>query len=144
MANNRIGRGAYASFQASVRPHARAEVEYRIDNDTIDARESVEGSRRIIGQRVQQLLAIWHFSARDSVRTIWQSSVIRRAPSLWEAAVSPREERTTLSVVYGHRRRIGTAFYVGANLTRTHDAVGPVTGHQVELFAKASWTFDVL
>jgi hypothetical protein len=142
--NNRIGRGAYASLQMSLRPHPRAEVEWRIDNDTIDAIEPVEGSRRIIGQRVEQLLAIWHFSARDSLRTIWQSSMIKRAPTLWQAAVSPREEQTTLSLVYGHRRRIGTAFYVGANLSRTRDALGPEKAYQVELFAKASWTFDAL
>jgi hypothetical protein len=144
VANNRIGRGAYASFQASVRPHERAEVEYRIDNDTIDALEPVEGSKRIIGQRVQQLLAIWHFSARDSLRTIWQSTTIRRAPSLWETAVSPREDTTTLSLVYGHRRRIGTAFYLGANLSRGRDAAGPLKAYQVEVFAKGSWAFDVL
>ena len=144
VANNRIGRGAYGSFQASVRPHARAEVEYRIDNDTIDSIEPVAGSSRIIGQRVQQLLAIWHFSARDSLRTIWQSTMIKRAPGLWQQPVSPREETTTLSLVYGHRQRIGTAFYVGMNLSRRRDALGPVRDYQAEVFAKASWTFDVL
>jgi len=144
VANNRIGRGVYASFQASVRPHERAEVEYRIDNDTIDSLEPVAGSKRIIGQRVQQLLAIWHFSARDSVRTIFQSSTLRRAPSLWESAVSPREDTTTVSLVYGHRHRIGTAFYFGTNLTRSRDAAGPLKAYQVEVFAKGSWTFDVL
>jgi len=142
--NNRIGRGAYASVQASLRPHPRAEVEYRLDNDTIDALEPVEGSKRIIGQRVEQLLAIWHFSARDSLRTIWQSTMIKRAPTLWEMPVSGREETATLSLVYGHRQRIGTAFYVGTNLTRTRNAFGPEKGYQAEFFAKASWTFDVL
>ncbi|HZZ91411.1 MAG TPA: DUF5916 domain-containing protein [Usitatibacter sp.] len=142
--NNRIGRGAYASLQASIRPHPRAEIEYRIDNDTIDALESVEGSRRIIGQRVQQFLAIWHFSARDSLRTIWQSTAVRRAPSLWEAPVSPREDTNTLSLVYGYRRRLGTAFYVGANLTRDRDAGAASKAYQVEVFAKASWTLDIL
>jgi hypothetical protein len=142
--NNRIGRGAYSSFQASVRPHARAEVEYRIDNDTIDSIQAVEGSDRIIGQRVQQLLAIWHFSARDSLRTIWQSTMIKRAPTLWEMPVSPRQETQTLSLVYGHRRRIGTAFYVGMNLTRNRDALAPVKDYQAEFFVKGSWTLDVL
>ncbi|HEY4999164.1 MAG TPA: hypothetical protein VII36_08480, partial [Usitatibacter sp.] len=35
VANNRVGRGVYYSIQANVRPHERAEVEYRIDNDFI-------------------------------------------------------------------------------------------------------------
>jgi hypothetical protein len=144
VANNRIGTGAYWSIQTSIRPHPRAEVEYRIDNDYIDAKESVEGSNRIISQRVQQLLAIWHFSARDSVRTILQSSIVKRAPSLWETPVSPREDTGTVSVVYGHRHRIGTAFYLGLNYTRSHDAGAMFTSRQLELFAKGSWTFDVL
>jgi hypothetical protein len=145
VANNRIGKGAFASFQANLRPHERAEVEYRIDNDTIDSREQVSGSKRIITQRVQQLLALWHFSARDSLRTIWQSMSIRRAPSLWnDTGVSAQEKSETVSLVYGHRRGIGTTFYLGATLTRNRDRDAGVDGRQVEVFAKGSWTFDVL
>lgn len=144
VANNRVGKGAYVTFQASLRPHARAEVEYRIDNDTIDSLQPVEGSKRIITQRVQQLLAIWHFTARDSVRTIWQSTFTRRAPSLWEQPVSARENGETISVVYGHRRGIGTSFYVGATYGRGRDPDAGYRHYQTEVFAKASWTFDVL
>jgi hypothetical protein len=129
------------SVQANVRPHARAEVEYRIDNDFIDTRES---SQRILTQRVQQLLAIWHFSARDSLRTTYQSVAIRRAPSLWEQPVSARENSETVSVVYGHRRGIGTNFYVGATSARNRDPGAALKHLQTEFFAKASWAFDVL
>jgi hypothetical protein len=142
--NNRIGKGAFASFQASLRPHARAELEYRIDNDHIDSREPVQGSKRIITQRVQQLLALWHFTARDSVRTIWQAQSIRRSPSLWERPAGSREDSKTLSVVYGHRRGIGASFYVGATLTRDRDFDSGFKRHQAEVFAKASWTFGLL
>jgi hypothetical protein len=141
VANNRIGKGAYHSFQASLRPHIRAEIEYRIDTDFIDSRQT---SDRIILQRVQQLLAIWHFSARDSVRTIMQSVNIRRTPSLWQQPVPARDDSQTLSIVYGHRRGISAAFYVGANFTRNRAADAGVNTHQAEIFTKASWTFDVL
>jgi hypothetical protein len=144
VANNRVGRGAFFTIQANLRPHQRAEVEYRIDNDTIDAKEAVEGSRRIITQRAQQLLAIWHLTARDSVRAIWQSTFTRRAPSLWEQPVSPRENGETISLVYGHRRGIGTSFYVGATYGRGRDPAAAYRHYQSEVFAKASWTFDVL
>jgi hypothetical protein len=142
--NNRVGKGAYVTVQANLRPHQRAEVEYRIDNDTINAREPVEGSRRILTQRVQQLLALWHFTARDSVRTIWQSVSTRRAPSLWEVPVSARENSETLSLVYGHRRGIGTTFYVGASAVRNRDPDAGIKSYQVEVFAKGSWSFEVL
>ena len=142
--NNRVGKGAFVTVQANLRPHPRAEVEYRIDNDTIDAYESVPGSRRIITQRVQQVLALWHFSARDSVRTIWQAMSVRRAPSLWEESVSAREDSKTISVVYGHRRGIGTSFYLGATFSRARDPDEGIRRHQAEVFAKGSWTFDLL
>ena len=94
--------------------------------------------------RIQQLLALWHFSARDSVRTVWQYSSIRRAPSLWESAVANREDSQTASVVYGHRRGIGTSFYLGATWTRSREPDPGLKSYQLELFAKGSWSFDVL
>jgi hypothetical protein len=142
--NNRVGRGHFYTVQASLRPHERAEIEYRIDNDTIDAREPVEGSNRILLQRVQQLLAVWHLSARDSLRTIWQASSTRRAPSLWEQPVSARDRSDTLSLVYGHRRGTGASFYLGANFSRVRDPDAGVHTLQTEVFAKGSWTFDVM
>jgi hypothetical protein len=144
VANNRVGKGAFFTFQANLRPHPRAEVEYRIDNDTVDSREPVEGSARIITQRAQRLLALWHFGPRDSLRTIWQASSLKRAPSLWEAPVSSRQDATTLSVVYGHRRGIAASFYLGATIGRSREPDARLRGYQAEVFAKASWTFDVL
>jgi hypothetical protein len=141
VANNRVGKGLYLSVQANVRPHARAEVEYRIDNDFIDTRES---SQRILTQRVQQLLAIWHFSARDSLRAIFQSVAIRRATPLWEQPVPSRENSETVSIVYGHRRNLGTVFYLGASFGRNRIPDAGVHSRQAEIFAKASWAFEVL
>ncbi|APV50336.1 hypothetical protein BWI17_11920 [Betaproteobacteria bacterium GR16-43] len=143
VANNRTGRGAYIGTTANFRPHPRLEFEYRIDNDWIDSLEPVEGSKRILAQRAQQVLAYWHFTARDAVRTIWQSNWIRRSPSLWNEPVSSREKSDTLSVVYGHRRGLYLTFYVGATFGRTEDADSGFRRYQSEVFAKGSWTFDV-
>jgi hypothetical protein len=143
VANNRVGRGAFYTIQANLRPHPRAELEYRIDNDFIDSLEPGAGSRRILAQRVQQVLAIWHFSARDSLRTIYQSTAIRRAPSLWAEAVSARENSETLSLVYGHRRGIGTSLYFGASFGRSRDPDAAIRSYNAEIFAKGSLAFDV-
>lgn len=143
VSNNRLGRGAYIGVTSNFRPHPRLELEYRIDNDWIDSLEPVEGSKRILAQRSQQVLALWHFSARDSLRTIWQSGFVRRAPSLWEQPVSAREKSDTLSVVYGHRRGLYLTVYVGATIGRTEDADAGFRRHQSEVFAKGSWTFDL-
>lgn len=144
VANNRIGSGVLYSLQLSLRPHPRLELEYRIDDDYVDSREPVEGSARIISERAQQVLAIWHFSARDSLRTIWQATSTRRAPSLWEEPVAARENADTLSLVYGHYYRIGTTFYLGANASRTRIPDSGVRHDQLEVFAKGSWSFDLL
>ena len=144
VANSRVGTGYFMLFLANMRPHARAEVEYRIENDVIDSKQDVAGSKRIILQRAQQMLALWHFSARDSVRTIMQHSSVRRAPSLWEFPVSAREKSSTVSIVYGHRRGIGTSFYVGATFGRARDADSGVRRDVAEVFAKGSITFDLL
>jgi hypothetical protein len=144
VANNRVGKGLYAMFAANVRPHARAELEYRIDNDFIDSREPVEGSKRILAQRAQQVLAIWHFTARDSLRAIWQANGVRRAPSLWESPVSSREYSDAQSLVYGHRQGIGFTVYAGATRGRSLDADPGTRRRQGEVFLKGSWTFDVL
>jgi hypothetical protein len=144
VANNRVGKGAFVTVQANLRPHPRIELEYRIDNDHIDAIADVEGSKRILTERAQQLLGLYHFTSRDSVRLIWQERWVRRAPSLWEEAVSSREENSTVSLVYGHRRGIGTSFYLGATWSRALVADTGFKASQVELFAKGSWSFDLL
>jgi hypothetical protein len=144
VANNRIGSGVFYTLQANMRPLPRAEVEYRIDNDIVDSREPAAGSKQILRQRVQQLLGIWHFGARDSVRTIWQAVSTRRSASLWEEAVPSRDDQKTISVVYGHRRGIGTNFYVGATFSRTRDFDAGFKSYQAEVFVKGSWAFDVI
>jgi hypothetical protein len=142
--NNRVGKGHFYTVQANLRPHPRAELEYRIDNDTIDSLVPVEGSKRVLLQRVQQLIGIWHFSPRDSLRTIWQETSTRRAASLWEQPVSARDNAETVSVVYGHRRGIGANLYVGATFGRVRDPDAGVRTYQAEVFVKGAMTFDVL
>ena len=141
--NNRIGKGHFIGVQASVRPHARAELEYRLDDDVIDSKEPVEGPKRIVHQRIQQLIGIWHFSARDSLRLILQSSDVKRTPALWEEPVSSREKTETVSVVFGHRRGLGASLYLGANYARIRDPDSGIRTDLSEVFAKAAWTFNV-
>jgi hypothetical protein len=144
VANNRTGKGYYYSVQTSLKPHPRVELEYTISNDVIDSLEPVEGSNRILLQRVQQALAIWHLTARDSVRTIWQLTSTRRAPSLWEQPVSAHDSNDTVSIVYGHRRGLGTNFYAGFNWSRVRDPDAGIRTYQAEFFVKGSLAFDVL
>ncbi|HUL96571.1 MAG TPA: sugar-binding protein [Usitatibacter sp.] len=144
-ANNRIGRGAAYSVIANLRPHQRAEVEYQMNGDYIDSMQPVDsGSSRILNERVQQLLVMWHFTARDSLRGIFQTSSIRRAASLWEQPANHYENTDTVSLVYGHRRTVNTTFYFGANFSRTRIPDAGVKSYQAEIFAKGSVAFEFL
>ena len=144
VSNNRIGKGYFFAFQASLKPHPRAEVEYRLDNDVIDSREPVVGSKRIVRQRAQELVGIWHLTARDSVRAILQAASVYRTPALWVQAVSGYERSETVSLVYGHRRGLGATFYVGATHSRLRDPDAGMRRELSEVFVKGSWTFHVL
>ena len=78
------------------------------------------------------------------MRAIWQKTSTRRAPSLWEQPVSARDDSQTLSLVYGHRRGLSAAVYFGATFSRVRDPDARLREYQAEVFAKGSWTFDVL
>jgi Domain of unknown function (DUF5916)/Carbohydrate family 9 binding domain-like len=144
VANNRVGKGGAFSVIANVRPHQRAEVEYQLAGDYINSMDAVEGSPRILTERTQQLLMYWHFTAIDNIRAIYQTSFVRRAPSLWTAPVSARENTDTVSLVYGHRPAINTSFYVGVNWSRNRDPDALVKSFQTEVFAKGSLAFEFL
>lgn len=144
VANNRMGHGYVYNVQLNLRPHPRAEVEYRIDDDIVNSIERVDNSPLIIAQRAQQLVAYWHFTARDNVRAIWQSFSIRRGQSLWANPIPSHEASRRVSLVYGHRQGIGKTFYVGATFSRDRVPGLGVRNDGLEVFTKASWSFDVL
>jgi hypothetical protein len=58
--------------------------------------------------------------------------------------VSARDNAQTVSVVYGHRRGVGTTLHLGATFVRNRDPDAGIKGYQVEVFAKGSWAFEML
>lgn len=143
VANNRIGRGYYIGANATIRLADRLELQPRIDESVIDTRESVTGSKNIVRERAFQLTSIYHLTARDSLRAIVQYNGVRRAPSLYESRVTPFDKNETASLVYGHRRGLGTNFYIGANSSRTIEPGANYARRINEIFVKASMSFDV-
>jgi hypothetical protein len=143
VANNRVGKGYFYSASANLRLAERWELEPRIDNSLINARQPVPGSARILNERAVQIKSIYHFSPRDTLRFIGQYSGVRRAPSLYSSAASPFEKSEIASIVYGHRRGLGTNVYIGATTSRTLDPSGHFVRRQNEIFFKCSWSFDL-
>lgn len=143
IANNRVGKGYFFSATATLRLTDRWELETRIDNSVINAKEAVPGSSRILQERAIQLKSIYHFSPRDTLRFIGQYNAVRRSPSLYSMPVSAFQKNEIASIVYGHRRGLGTNFYLGFTSSRMLDPDGNYTRRQNEIFAKWSWAFDL-
>ncbi len=141
--NNRIGRGYLFSTTATLRLTDRWELEPRLDNSVIDSKEPVTGSRRVLQERAVQLKSIYHFSPRDTLRFIGQYNGVRRAPSLYAVPVSAFQKNEIASIVYGHRRGLGTNFYLGFTSSRMLNPDGNYTRRQNEVFIKWSWAFDL-
>ena len=76
--------------------------------------------------------------------TVETTRQARSSPSLWRTPVPARDDAGTVSIVYGHRRGIGTTFYVGTTFGRQRDPDGLVKSYQAELFVKGSIALDVL
>ncbi len=152
VANNRVGKGYSYALSGSVRLSDRWEIESRIDNAVINSIEPVAfGSNRILLERAVQLKSVYHFTARDTLRIIGQHNSTRRAPSLFknvgqnsgQSQVSPFDKNEVASVVYSHRRGLGTNFYVGYTQSRTVNPANAYERKQNEFFVKWSLAFDL-
>lgn len=141
--NNRMGRGYFIAANATIRIGGRWEIEPRIEDAIVDTRENVTGSKRIVHERAVQIASVYHFTARDNIRAIFQYGGVRRTPALFESKVAPLEKNEVASLVYGHRRGLGTNFYVGLNASRAEEPQSGYGRRIIEAFVKASYSFDV-
>jgi hypothetical protein len=102
-----VRKGANVAASARLRPLAALELEPRLNLAWLER----DGERRY-RETAGQLLAIWHFDARHSLRLIAQRRTLWRAA---EATVLPVDEAgRTASLTYAWRRSAGTRLYVGA------------------------------
>jgi hypothetical protein len=144
-ANDRIGEGVYANLDFKLRPSDRIELEYRIDESTIFA-QGVDrpraGSDRILNERVQRVLGVFHASAQDSLRVIYQAAFTKRSPDLYRFAVTSKDKSETLSLTFAHRRSLGTTLYVGATFANEAEPESRYRRRQSEVFVKASYALN--
>lgn len=103
-----LRRGARWATQARLRLLAALELEPRLDQAWLEGPDGTRCYRETAGQ----LLAVWHFDARHSLRLIAQRRTLWRAA---EPGVTAADEGTrTASLTYAWRRSAGTRLYVGA------------------------------
>jgi Domain of unknown function (DUF5916) len=135
---DRPGRGADGFIEAVLRGQVGGlgvESEQKIQAAFIE-----RDGRRVLTDSAARWLGVLHFSARDSLRLVWQAGRYRRAADAPLAVAAAREDTRTLSLVFQHRVGIGRNLSVGA----TSGSVAPGARGQErkerkdELFVKAA------
>jgi len=119
-------------LEARLRLTNRLEFEPRFEQGILRGAQG-----RALTETAAQLLGVYHLGARDSLRTILQRSQAVRAADADAGIASFDDRRTTISLVYAHRRSSSTVFYLGATTAR-NDASG-TRSTSSELFAKAQF-----
>jgi hypothetical protein len=110
-----VRRGAQWNASARLRPLAALELEPRLNLAWLG-----DGGERRYRETAGQLLAVWHFDARHSLRLIAQRRTLWRAAE--GLAAGADEAGGTTSLTYAWRRSAGTRLYVGAAQERERGA----------------------
>uniref|UniRef100_UPI0035AFD66B DUF5916 domain-containing protein n=1 Tax=Chitinimonas sp. TaxID=1934313 RepID=UPI0035AFD66B len=132
--NARLGRGGQASLLARWRPFNHLEIEQHWSRYWVDGRAI--GLGRVFTETTYQWNSIWHFNASDTLRFIWQRDEIARNQAGYQSRVDAKVHSDAASLVYAHRRGLGTALYIGASSGFSNDGG---KSRQREVFVKASW-----
>ena len=130
---DRVGRGAEWLLEAKLRGTLGGwgvESEQRVQQGFI-----AHAGQRAQTDSAAQWLGVLHFSARDSLRAVWQATHSRRAADAAAAIAAKRAIGRTLSLVFQHRVGIGRHVSVGAS----HQASEPRGERRDEIFVKAAF-----
>jgi hypothetical protein len=141
--NGRIGRvadvlanatrpGGNLSLTVTTRPMARLELEPRWDAAWLE-----RDGRLTYREAAAQVLAVWHFDARQTLRAIVQRTSLDRLAEPGVAAL--RDVGTVGSLTYAYRRAAGSVLYIGAS--RSRQGVSALTRGN-ELFIKLQFDTD--
>jgi hypothetical protein len=129
---DRVGRGVDGFVELILRGSIGGlgvESEQKLQHAQIDRQ-----GRRALTDSAARWLGVLHFSARDSLRAVWQASRYRRAADPALAIAAWREDQRTLSLVFQHRVGLGRNLSVGATRSR----IEPGGERRDELFVKAA------
>ena len=141
--SNSVRRGYFTGANATLRLSDRFEIEPRIEESVMGSEVVARGGEIAVRERVLQMAAVLHFTARDNLRLIGQYNSTKRDARYYRTTVNPLDKTETLSLVYGHLRGLGSNVYVGATTSKSIDAGAAEKRRQNEIFVKFSWAFDV-
>ena len=130
---DRVGRGAEWLIEAKLRGTIAGlgiESEQQIQQSFID-----HAGRRALTDSAAQWLGVLHFSARDSLRAVWQATRWRREADALASIAAERSKSRIISLVFQHRVGIGRSVAVGASSQRSE----PGSEQRDAVFVKAAF-----
>ena len=117
VAANQVRPGGKASLSFNTRPLVRLELEPSLGYAWLN-----QDGRQVYGEAAHQVLARWHFSARQSLRAIMQYTELNRMAEPARAGLptlaAQHNAGTTGSLTYAWRESAGTVLYLGASRSR--------------------------
>ena len=123
--------GFSASVSSDIRLGSRLELE-----PTLSASRLNGEGRAVMTEYVGNLMVIYNFDARNSLRTILQGSDFHGSEP---GSLSSRSWSGVASLTYGWRKSAGTVVYVGATRSRNG---GSTQQSQTEAFLKVQFDLD--
>lgn len=130
---DRVGRGAEWQLEAKLRSTLGGlgiESEQQLQQSFIKH----DGARALVDSAAQWL-GVVHFSARDSLRAVWQATRYRREADAAASLLAESASSRTVSLVFQHRVGIGRSLAVGLSRQRNE----PGGEQRDELFVKAAF-----
>lgn len=133
--------GGQASLSLNTRLLPRLELEPRLSYGWLR-----QDGQSVYTEAAHQLLARWHFSARQTLRAIVQYSALDRAAEAAQgsgpAVAAQRSRSTTGSLTWAWRQSAGSVLYVGASSLREGPDTAGSTSRGAEAFVKLQVDVD--
>jgi len=140
--NVRPGRGGSVVSQLTLRPTDHLAVDLYLTYNWLDVTAGGQ-SGRLFTADVARVRIVYCFDARTFLRLVGQDVRVDRHPSLYFAAVTPRDDARSLSALLGYRLDWQTVLYLGYDDERAIvDASGRLLPSSRTLFFKASYAFQ--
>jgi hypothetical protein len=140
--NVRPGRGGSVVSQFTLRPTDHLAVDLYGTYSWLNVTAGGQ-SGRLFTADVARVRVVYCFDARTFLRLVGQDVRVDRRPSLYLAAVTPRDDARSLSALFGYRLNWQTVLYLGYDDEKAIvDASGRLLPASRTLFFKASYAFQ--
>ena len=136
--NARVGGGASASLNATLRPNDRLELLGRLEHRWLNAAEGPQRARTF-SATAARLKSTYAFSVSTLLRFLAQYERVSRDPALYRLPVPRNEGTLGMSLLFTWRPTLRTVVFLGVGDRRLLDEDGSLLPPGRQFFAKASY-----